>query len=288
MVTRIVPATAHILRTGGSRIAPRLLDRSIVRHMSCCTCQCIGVTRCDILTLNCDPRTVLIEIIQGIVQHSGVDPAVSDGELSGRGTIGRFDMIGTGRIQSGKVDHMHAVTGIRIGTQHFRSSAEDLLSAGIHHIKSHPFALGGKQGRLLGSTDKIAHLIGQHSGTLPWYFLHIVILIRRHIVQRHIVKGDHRPRREAVTVRILAVAPQMECPLRNIQTLVCRKRDIHLFRLICPDLDRIPGRIQIIAVAHIVPDLDISFQIADLGIVLAGIGRRDLILYTVLMSRNDL
>ena len=80
----------------------------------------------------------------------------------------------------------------------------------------------------------------------------------------------------------------MERPLRNIQTLVCRKSDIHLLRLICPDLDRIPGRIQIIAVAHIVPDLDIAFQVSDLGIILAGIGRCDLILHPVLMSRNDL
>ena len=197
-------------------------------------------------------------------------------------------MIGARRIQSGKIDHMHAVPGIRIGSQYSRCPAENLLSACIHHIKIHAFILGGKQGSLLGSTGEIAHLIGQHSGTLPRCFRDIVILIRSHIVERHIIKGDHGSCREAVAVRVLPVTAQMECPLCHIQALVCRKGDVHLLRLIRPDLDRIPCRVQIITIAHVMPDLDIAFQITDLGIVLAGIGRSDLVLHPVLMPGYDL
>ena len=119
MVTRIVPAAAHILRTGGCRIPPCLLNGRIVRCVSGRTRQGRSIPGGDILTLDRDPRTVLVKVIQRIIQQRRVDLAVSDGKIPGRGSVSRFDMIGTGSIQSGKIDHMHAVSRIRIGPQHF-------------------------------------------------------------------------------------------------------------------------------------------------------------------------
>ena len=76
MIAGIVPAAGDILE-----IVPVRCDACGVIGVSCTACQCCGIPGGNILALNGDAAAVLVEIVEGIEQHAGVDFCSADGKF---------------------------------------------------------------------------------------------------------------------------------------------------------------------------------------------------------------
>ena len=164
---------------------------------------------------------------------------------------------------------MHDILRIHILSQRFGFSLKNTVSALVQHLKGNAGIAGSKQCGPLRRTGKISQLIYQDLMPLRDLGLMIIIFVRGKIHQGHIVKGDHGPCRKASPGGILTVSSEMEGPLRHLHGLVGGKGQIHPFRLTGTDTDGIPGSIQIPAVTHVVPQLNVTLHISDLRIVLS-------------------
>ena len=160
VVAGIIPAAGNVLGAAAAAVAPGLLDGGSIRVMTCRPGKTGAVPGNDVLALDLDAAAVLIEIVQRIVQHIGVQSPVADLELPALGAGGSFQIIRSGGGVFAEIQLMHIVPGIRIQALGGGGAGVHGAAAGILQIELHTAAVTGKQGCLLAHVLKVAQLVG--------------------------------------------------------------------------------------------------------------------------------